>query len=62
METDGTHSDGMMGSDFEGMMIAQTPLGRVGQPSDIAAIAVFLASDDSDWLTGEHLIASGGLR
>ena len=62
VETEGTHSGGMMGSEFEGMMIAQTPLGRVGQPHDIAAIAVFLASDDSGWLTGEHLIASGGLR
>jgi 3-oxoacyl-[acyl-carrier protein] reductase len=42
--------------------IAQTPLGRVGQPDDIASIAVFLASDDSGWLTGETLLATGGLR
>ena len=47
-------------SDFEKMAIAQTPLGRVGQPADIAAVAVFLASDDAGWLTGERLFASGG--
>jgi 3-oxoacyl-[acyl-carrier protein] reductase len=43
-------------------MIAQTPLGRFGQPDDIAPVAVFLASPDSGWLTGEVLVASGGLR
>ena len=43
-------------------MHARTPLGRSGQPADIGAIAVFLASDDSRWLTGEQLIASGGMR
>ena len=43
-------------------LIAQTPLGRIGQPGDIASIAVFLASDDSGWLTGEQILASGGLR
>jgi 3-oxoacyl-[acyl-carrier protein] reductase len=43
-------------------MVAQTPLGRLGQPGDIADIAVFLASDDSRWLTGERLVASGGMR
>jgi 3-oxoacyl-[acyl-carrier protein] reductase len=42
--------------------IAQTPLGRIGQPGDIASIAVFLASEDSAWLTGEQLLATGGLR
>ncbi len=62
IETEGTHSAGLIGSEFESMAVAQTPLGRAGQPSDIAAIAVFLASDDSAWLTGEQLIASGGLR
>jgi 3-oxoacyl-[acyl-carrier protein] reductase len=51
-----------MGSDFEKQMIAETPLGRFGQPGDIAPIAVFLASEDSGWLTGEILIASGGRR
>ncbi len=62
VETEGTHSGGLIGSEFESMAVAQTPLGRVGEPSDVAAIAVFLASDDSAWVTGEQLIASGGLR
>jgi len=62
VETEGTHSAGFIGSDFEKATVAQTPLGRTGQPSDIADIAVFLASDDSRWLTGEHLLAGGGLR
>jgi len=61
VETEGTHTDGFIGSDFEKGIVAQTPLGRVGQPRDIAAIAVFLASDDSGWLTGELQWASGGL-
>jgi 3-oxoacyl-[acyl-carrier protein] reductase len=62
VETEGTHAAGIIGSDFEKQMVAQTPLGRLGQPDDIAKIAVFLASDDSGWLTGEKLIASGGTR
>lgn len=62
VETEGTHSGGFIGSDFEKTLIAQTPLGRIGQAWDIAPIAVFLASDDSQWLTGELVIASGGLR
>jgi len=62
VETEGTHAAGIIGSDFEKQMIAQTPLGRLGQPEDIATIAVFLASEDSAWLTGEKLIASGGTR
>jgi 3-oxoacyl-[acyl-carrier protein] reductase len=62
VETEGTHSGGVMGSDFEKAMIARTVLGRIGQPDDIARIAVFLASDDSEWLTGERLEASGGYR
>jgi 3-oxoacyl-[acyl-carrier protein] reductase len=62
VETEGTHSAGIVGSDFEKTMIAGTPLGRFGQPDDIARIAVFLASDDSAWLTGERLMASGGYR
>src|SRR5262249_20381125 len=60
--TAGMHSGGSMGSDFEKTMVASTPLGRIGQPDDIARIAVFLASDDSAWLTGERLTASGGYR
>jgi 3-oxoacyl-[acyl-carrier protein] reductase len=62
VETEGTHTAGVIGSDFEKQMIAQTPLGRLGQPDDIAPIAVFLASADSGWLTGEAFIASGGMR
>jgi 3-oxoacyl-[acyl-carrier protein] reductase len=62
VETEGTHSAGFIGSAFEAAFVAQTPLGRVGQPKDIADIAVFLASNDSGWLTGEHLLASGGMR
>ena len=62
VETEGTHTGGYIGSDFEKALIAQTPLGRIGQAWDIAPIAVFLASDDSQWLTGEQIIASGGLR
>jgi 3-oxoacyl-[acyl-carrier protein] reductase len=62
VETEGTQGAGFIGSDFEKGTVAQTPLGRVGQPRDIASIAVFLASDDSAWLTGEHILAGGGLR
>ena len=62
VETEGTVSAGFIGSDFEKGTVAQTPLGRVGKPQDIAAVAVFLASDDSGWLTGEQLLTGGGLR
>ncbi|MGA8532281.1 MAG: glucose 1-dehydrogenase [Acidobacteriaceae bacterium] len=62
VETEGFHSAGFAGGDFEKAMIAQTPLGRLGQPQDIAPVAVFLASDESGWLTGETLLASGGMR
>ena len=61
VETEGTHTAGVMESDMEKGMVSQTPLGRVGQPHDIATVAVFLASDDSSWITGELLNASGGL-
>jgi 3-oxoacyl-[acyl-carrier protein] reductase len=62
VETEGSHAAGFIGSDFQTHAVAQTPLGRIGQPNDIASIAVFLASDDSYWLTGEQLYAGGGLR
>jgi 3-oxoacyl-[acyl-carrier protein] reductase len=62
VETEGFHAQGFAGSEFEKQMIAKTPLGRTGQPTDIGPIAVFLASDDSAWLTGETLLASGGMR
>ena len=61
VETEGTHTAGVIGSEMEAAFVAQTPLGRAGQPGDIAAIAVFLASGESGWLTGELLPASGGL-
>ena len=62
--TEGARAAGVIGvgSDFEKQMIAMTPLGRIGQPSDIAPVAVFLASDESGWLTGEIILASGGQR
>jgi len=53
---------GFIGSDWEKDLITKSSLGRTGQPDDIASIATFLASDDSYWLTGEQLLASGGLR
>jgi 3-oxoacyl-[acyl-carrier protein] reductase len=62
VETEGTHAAGVIGSEIETNAISQTPLGRTGKPDDIAAVAVFLASDDSRWMTGEQLVAAGGLR
>jgi len=62
VETEGTRAAGVIGSDFQKQFETQTPLGRTAQPEDIAPIAVFLASADSGWLTGETLLASGGLR
>lgn len=62
VETEGTHSVGIIGSDFEKQMIAGTPLGRLGQPDDIAKVAVFLASDDSGWVNGEKISVGGGAR
>ncbi len=62
VETEGTVSAGFIGSDFEKGLISQTPLGRTGRPDDIGAVAVFLASDDSRWITGEQILVTGGLR
>ena len=62
VETEGVHASGFIGTDFQKNVEAQTPLGRIAQVEDIAPIAVFLASADSGWLTGETLLASGGLR
>lgn len=62
VETEGSITLGVIGSDFEKKLIADTPLGRIGQPNDIAQVAVFLASDESAWLTGERITASGGFR
>jgi 3-oxoacyl-[acyl-carrier protein] reductase len=61
VETEGTHSAGIIGSDFERQAVQQTPLGRFGQPADIAPAVVFLASDDARWVTGETLAVSGGM-
>jgi len=62
VDTEGTRTGGIVGSDFEKQAVAQTPLGRFGQPEDVAPVAVFLASHAAGWLTGEVLTASGGLR
>ena len=53
---------GVIGTDFEKKLTADTLLGRLGQPEDIAKVAVFLASDESRWITGERVAVSGGLR
>ncbi len=58
--TEGTHSAGMAGGEFEVYAVANTPLGRAGQPEDIAASVAFLASDDAAWITGESLLVAGG--
>ena len=62
VETEGTQSAGITGSDLRKQVEAQTPLRRIGQPQDIAGTAVFLASDDSSWITGETFVISGGYR
>lgn len=60
--TEGVQTAGFLGTDFEKDLVAKTPLGRIGQVDDIAKIAVFLASDDAKWLSGERIVASGGVR
>jgi 3-oxoacyl-[acyl-carrier protein] reductase len=61
-ETEGARSAGVTtGSEYEKMFVANTPLGRRGQPEDIAKAAVFLASDDAAWITGEQISVSGGM-
>lgn len=62
VETEGTVTAGIIGSDMEKYLVSQTPLGRIGQPDDIAKVAVFLASDDSEWVNGERITVSGGAR
>lgn len=62
VETEGTHTAGFIGSDFQAETERTAPLGRIGQPEDIALVAVFLASEESRWLTGETLLAGGGVR
>ena len=62
VETEGVHAAGISESDLRKQVEAQTPLGRIGQPQDIAPAAVFLASSDSGWLTGETMFLTGGYR
>lgn len=64
VRTEGTDTAGFTGteSDFEKSMVEKTPLGRIGQPDDIASVVTFLASDEARWLSGETLLAAGGLR
>jgi 3-oxoacyl-[acyl-carrier protein] reductase len=62
VETEGVHAAGIAGSETQKGVESQTPLGRIGQPQDIAGAAVFLASSDSAWITGEMFVISGGLR
>src|SRR5882762_1217340 len=62
VETEGLHAVGFAESDFRKMIESQTPLGRIAQPEDIARAAVFFASDDSGWVTGQTLILAGGQR
>lgn len=61
VETEGSRSAGFIGSDAETKFVANTPLGRTGQPDDIAKAALFLASDDAAWITGEKISVSGGI-
>jgi 3-oxoacyl-[acyl-carrier protein] reductase len=62
VETEGTHTAGFIGSDFDKQHAASVPLGRIGQPNDIATAAVFLASDDAGWINGQLINAAGGAR
>lgn len=61
VETPGAHMADLIGNDFEANMIAITPLGRFGQPDDVAPVAAFLASDDARWISGETIVVSGGM-
>ena len=60
IETEGTHAAGFIGSDFQKVAESRTPLGRIGQPQDVATAAAFLASEDSGWINGQAIYASGG--
>ena len=62
VETEGVHAAGFLETEFPKQIVAQTPLGRIGQPQDIGKVAAFFASDDSGWVTGETLLISGGMR
>ncbi|HEY1986277.1 MAG TPA: glucose 1-dehydrogenase [Terracidiphilus sp.] len=60
IETEGTHAAGFIGSDFEKTAVGRTPLGRIGQPRDVASAVAFLASEDSGWINGQAIYAAGG--
>lgn len=62
IETEGVHAAGIAKSDLRAQVEQQTPLGRIGQPDDVASVATFLASSDSGWVTGETLLVAGGYR
>jgi len=62
VETEGVHAAGIMESDFRKQVEAQTPLGRIAQPDDIATATVFFASEDAGWVTGQTLLVAGGYR
>ncbi len=62
VETEGLHSSGLAESDFRKSLESLTPLGRIAQPADIARAAVFFASDDAGWVTGQSLVLAGGQR
>jgi 3-oxoacyl-[acyl-carrier protein] reductase len=62
IETEGVHAAGFIGSDFEKQVVVETPLGRIGQPQDVATAVAFLASTDSGWLSGQTIHAAGGNR
>ena len=62
IETEGVHAAGLHASEFRSQIESQTPLGRIGQPQDIAPAVVYLASADSSWVSGESLTISGGYK
>ncbi|HEY8915311.1 MAG TPA: glucose 1-dehydrogenase [Chitinophaga sp.] len=62
VDTEGSRAGGFIGSEMAMVMANTTPLRRIGAPEDIALVAAFLSSDDARWLTGEIILASGGLR
>jgi 3-oxoacyl-[acyl-carrier protein] reductase len=62
VETEGTNTAGFTNGDFHDQYVKNAPLGRIGQPKDIATAVTFLASDDSSWISGQTLLVSGGHR
>lgn len=62
IETQGEHKWGLSGSPYLDALISETPLGRLGQPKEIATVVAFLASWHAQWVAGEVILASGGLR